>query len=69
MLENIDHSSSKKILDIGCCESLLPEELGERGHRVFGIEETMVDAEISNFLRLILLKEIVCLLTIEHLII
>ena len=38
MLENIDHSSSKKILDIGCCESLLPEELGKRGHMVFGID-------------------------------
>lgn len=38
VLENIDHSSSKKILDIGCCESLLPEELGKRGHRVFGID-------------------------------
>ncbi len=38
MIDNIDHDFPKRILDVGCCESLLPEELLRRGHMVYGID-------------------------------
>ena len=38
ILENIDHREQKLILDVGCWSSLLPEVIGKRGHKVYGVD-------------------------------
>lgn len=78
ILENIDHGNSKKILDIGCEGSILPEEMSGKGHFVVGLDvQSYGEAKGFTFIQGDLIKDdlpleagsfdyITCLSTIEH---
>jgi cyclopropane fatty-acyl-phospholipid synthase-like methyltransferase len=78
ILENISHDKPKVILDVGCCGSLLPEELSKKDHKVFGLDVqnyakpkgfTFINTDIisSDFsFEKEMFDYIICLSTIEH---
>jgi len=78
ILENIAHNTPRTILDVGCWSSLLPEELSNRGHKVFGLDVqdygkpkgfTFIKGDVisSDFsFEKDMFDYIICLSTIEH---
>ena len=78
ILDHIDHDNQKQILDIGCWGSILPEDLGKKGHSVVGLDvQDYGEAKRFTFFKGDLIKDtlpfgdlsfdyVTCLSTIEH---